>query len=76
MEQGRQIVSLVLLAVVSALLSVSETRSIASMEVSQKNFNVSGRLFCEAVAEVLISIISRRRSLVNGRSSTLGVQYM
>ncbi|XP_020630498.1 uncharacterized protein LOC110067501 isoform X3 [Orbicella faveolata] len=32
MEQGRQIVSLVLLAVVSALLSVSETRSIASME--------------------------------------------
>lgn len=76
MEQGRQFVFLVLLAVVSALLSVSETRSIASLEVSQKNFNVSGILLYEAVAEVFISIISRRRILVNERSSTLGVQYM
>lgn len=76
MEQGRQIVFLVSLAVVSALLSVSETRSIASLEVSQKNFIVSSILFCEAVAEVFISIISQRRILVNERSSTLGVQYM
>jgi len=76
MEQGRQIVFLVSLAVVSALLSVSETRSIASLEVSQKNFIVSSILFCEAVAEVFISIISQRRILVNERSSTLGVQCM
>ena len=47
MEQGRQIVFLVLLAVVSALLSVSETRSISSSEVSQKNLNVSNILFYE-----------------------------
>lgn len=37
MEQGRQIVFVVLLTVVSALLSVSETRSISSLKVSQTN---------------------------------------
>lgn len=40
MELGRQIVLFMLLAVVSAMLSVSETRSISSLEVSKTNLNV------------------------------------
>lgn len=53
MEQGRQIVLFVLLAVVSALLSVSETRSISSLEVSQKNLNVFNILFYEPSLKVI-----------------------
>ena len=53
MEQGRQIVFFVLLAVVSALLSVSETRSISSLEVSQKNLNVFNILFYEPSLKVI-----------------------
>lgn len=58
MEQGRQIVFLVLLAVVSALLSVSETRSISSLEVSLKNLNVSDMLYYTILWIVVKSLFS------------------
>ena len=57
MEQGRQIVFVVLLTVVSALLSVSETRSISSLKVSQMSLNLSGIFYADAVYKQFMKVI-------------------